>query len=60
MAFLKAGTIDFLINQHPKQQTYLGLKLLVEYFLFDKDIPTQLLLPIDIINSENIAHATSD
>lgn len=60
IAYLKKGTIDFLIHQHPKQQAYMGLKLLVEHFLFDKAIPTQLLLPIDIINSENIAHSTRD
>lgn len=60
IAFLKESIIDYLINQHPKQQIYLGLKLLVEHFLFDKKIPSQLLLPIDIINSENITHATRD
>lgn len=60
IAHLKNGTIDFLIHQHPKQQAYLGLKLLVEHFLFDKNIPDQLLLPIDIINSENIAHSIRD
>ncbi|ALJ06112.1 LacI family transcriptional regulator [Pseudalgibacter alginicilyticus] len=51
---LKKGTIDFLIHQHPRQQAYLGLKFLVEHFLFDKKIPSNLLLPIDIINSENV------
>ncbi|MFV0541753.1 MAG: substrate-binding domain-containing protein [Aestuariibaculum sp.] len=52
--YLKKGTIDFLIHQHPKQQTYFGLKFLIEKLLFDKEIPSQYLLPIDIINSENI------
>ncbi|MFB9058238.1 substrate-binding domain-containing protein [Mariniflexile ostreae] len=54
VAHLKAGTIDFLIHQNPKQQAYFGLKFLVEYFLFEKEIPSQLLLPIDIVNSENV------
>lgn len=57
---LTNGTIDFLIHQHPKQQTYFGLKILVEHFLFDKVIPSQLLLPIDIINSENIPPSIRD
>ncbi|UMB52397.1 substrate-binding domain-containing protein [Lutibacter sp. A64] len=52
--YLKQGQIDFLIHQNPKQQVYLGLSYLVEHFLFDKQIPPQLLLPLDIINSENI------
>lgn len=54
VAHLKNGTIDFLIHQNPKQQVYFGLKFLVEHFLFEKEIPNQLLLPIDIINSENV------
>ncbi len=52
---LKNGTIDFLIHQNPKQQAYMSLKLLAEHLLFNKTIPSDLLLPIDIINSENVA-----
>lgn len=52
--YLKNGVIDFLIHQNPKDQAYIGLKYLVEYFLFEKNIPDQILLPIDIINSENV------
>lgn len=51
--FLKNNVINFLIHQNPKTQTYLSLTYLVEYFLFSKEIPTQKLLPIEIINSEN-------
>jgi len=51
--YLKEGAIDFIIHQNPKKQVYLGLSYLAEYFLFDKEIPTQVLLPIDIVNSEN-------
>lgn len=53
VAFLNDGTIDFLIHQNPKRQTYLGITSIIEYFLFDKEIPNTILLPIDIINSEN-------
>lgn len=52
--FLKSNHISFLIHQSPKAQTYLGLTYLIEHFLFNKDIPDQKLLAIDIINSENI------
>jgi LacI family transcriptional regulator len=51
---LKNGVIDFLIHQNPKQQAYLGLKVLAEHLLFDKELPNEILLPIDIINSENV------
>ena len=51
--FLKNGTINFLINQNPKRQIYLGITYLVEHFLFDKVQPIKKLLPIGIINAEN-------
>ena len=54
VSFLKDGTIDFLIHQSPKKQAFLGLSYLAEYFLFGKEIPKKILLPIDIINSENV------
>lgn len=53
--FMKNKNINFLIHQNPKMQTYLSLNYLVEYFLFGKEIPTQKLLPIDIVNSENLS-----
>ena len=53
--FLKRNIISFLIHQSPKAQTYLGLTYLIEHFLFNKDIPNQKLLPIDIVNSENLS-----
>ncbi|MFD1614106.1 substrate-binding domain-containing protein [Gelatiniphilus marinus] len=51
--YLKNNAIDFLINQNPKHQAYLCITQLAEYFLFDKKIPREKLLPIDIVNSEN-------
>jgi len=54
--YLKAGKIDFLLHQKPKRQAYLGVGYLAEYFLFGKSIPSQKLLPIDIITSENVKY----
>ncbi|PRZ24187.1 LacI family DNA-binding transcriptional regulator [Flavobacterium granuli] len=53
VAYLKQGTIDFLIHQNPKRQAYLGITCLVDHFIFSKEIPKTTLLPIDIVNSEN-------
>lgn len=53
MSYLNEGIIDFLIHQNQKRQTYLGIASIIEFFLFDKQIPSTILLPIDIINSEN-------
>lgn len=52
--FLNNNFIDFLIHQNPKKQVYLGLKFLVDFFLFDKEIPSESLLSIDVITSENL------
>ena len=51
--YLNTGTIDFLIHQNPKRQAYLGLSSLIDHFIFGKEIPETILLPIDIVNSEN-------
>ncbi len=54
--FLKNGCIDFLIHQKPKRQAYLGVGYLAEHFLFGKPIPSQNLLPIDVITPENVKY----
>ena len=51
---LQDGQIQFLIHQAPRQQAYLGLRSLVEKLLFNKELAKVELLPIDIINSENV------
>jgi LacI family transcriptional regulator len=51
--YLNSKTINFLIHQNPKRQAYLGITSLIEHFIFDKEIPSQQLLPIDIITTEN-------
>ncbi|SNZ00465.1 LacI family DNA-binding transcriptional regulator [Flagellimonas pacifica] len=51
---LKTGEIDFLIHQSPKTQASLGLRGLIETLIFGKEIPKKQLLPIDIVNSENV------
>ncbi|QTE24016.1 LacI family DNA-binding transcriptional regulator [Polaribacter cellanae] len=52
--YLKENRINFLIHQNPKKQVFLGLTYLVEHLLFGKEIPAKSLLPIDIINAENL------
>ncbi len=51
---LKEGRIDFLIHQAPKTQASLSLKNVIEHLLFKKPLPETVLLPIEIINSENV------
>lgn len=51
--YLNHGIVQFLIHQNQKRQVYLGVSTLIEHFLFKKEIPETILLPIDIINVEN-------
>jgi LacI family transcriptional regulator len=55
VSYLKQGAIDFIIYQNQKRQAYLGIKSFIEYFLFQKEIPEEILLPIAITNAENAA-----
>lgn len=52
--FLQSKYIDFLIHQNPKRQAFIGTSALVEHLIFDKKIEKEVLLPIEIINSENV------
>ena len=56
VAYLQEGIIDFMIHQNQKRQAYLGVTSLMEHFLFQKEIPERILLPIDIVNSENAGY----
>lgn len=54
ISFLKAGTIDFLINQNPRSQAFLAVAHVADKLAFQKEIPSQHLLPIDIVSRENL------
>ena len=52
--YLKSGSIDFLIYQNPGSQANQGISLLVDYLVFNMEIPDKKLLPIEIVIKENI------
>jgi LacI family transcriptional regulator len=54
LKYLKAGTIDFLINQNPKRQAFLGISHLVNYLLFRKKAPEMELFPLEVITQQNV------
>lgn len=58
ITYLKSNTIQFLIHQNAKHQIYLGLSNLIEHFIFGKSTPKENLLPINVINSENLGSYT--
>jgi LacI family transcriptional regulator len=54
LRYLRAGTIDFLINQNPKRQASLGISHLVNYLMFKKSAPDTDLFPLEVITQQNI------
>ncbi|MFZ6009181.1 MAG: substrate-binding domain-containing protein [Bacteroidota bacterium] len=52
--YMKKGIIDFLINQNPKRQAFLGINHLVCYLVLKKESPQKDLLPLEIITRENL------
>jgi LacI family transcriptional regulator len=59
--YMKKGVVDFLINQNPKRQAFLGINHLVGHLILKKDAPAQDLLPLEIISRENLeSYLTSE
>lgn len=52
--YMKKGIINFIINQNPKRQAFLGINHLVGHLILKKDAPAQDLLPLEIISKENL------
>ena len=46
--------INYLINQNPRKQAFLGISYLVNYLLFKKMPPSTVLFPLEVISRENI------
>ncbi|RKN79411.1 substrate-binding domain-containing protein [Ulvibacterium marinum] len=55
-ALLKTGEIDFLINQRPYEQTYLGIEYLYKYLEMGQNPPKVVSLPLDIVTREKLIY----
>ena len=53
LKYLRTGTIDFLIDQDPTEQGYLGIKLMFEHLLFKKQLRKNYHSAINIVTKEN-------
>lgn len=51
--YLKEGVINFLINQKPEIQGYLGVEYLYKKIVLNESIDNKLNLPLEIIIKEN-------
>lgn len=52
--YLKAGVIDFLINQNPKHQAFTGISHLANHLLFRKNFIPFHLFPLEVITRQNL------
>ena len=57
---LKRGQIQFLINQHPKAQGYLGAMLMLDQLIRKQEIPPLRFLPLEIVVRENVDYLSQD
>jgi LacI family transcriptional regulator len=53
---LRKNNIDFLINQNPVQQGYLGIMNIVHHLVFKKPVEPLQFLPLDIVVTENLEY----
>lgn len=54
LKYLNSGVVDFLINQNPKRQSFLGISHMANYLLFKKVAPKTELFPLEIITQQNV------
>ena len=52
--YLKKGFIDFLISQQSERQGYQGIYMLFRCVVLKEDVPSRIMMPLDIITQENI------
>lgn len=52
--YLKQNVIDFLINQNPQKMARMGTEYLVNSLLFNKQVPSKVIFPIEIVTSQNL------
>jgi LacI family transcriptional regulator len=52
--YMQKGIINFLINQNPKRQAFLGVSHLVAQLILKKPAPAKDLLPLEIISAANL------
>lgn len=56
LKYLLEEKIDFLIDQNPFEQGYLGLKILFEFLLFNRKPEKKYSSPINIVTKENLEY----
>jgi LacI family transcriptional regulator len=58
--WLKAGHLQYLINQHPRAQGFLGAMLMLDQLIRKQAIPPVRYLPLEIVVRENLDYLSTD
>jgi LacI family transcriptional regulator len=53
IGYLNSGIIDFLINQKPEEQGYMGINYLYKKIILEESLESTHFIPLDIIVKEN-------
>ena len=56
MAFVKKGTVDFLICQRPEEQGYNAVTTLFQHTILKKEVANEQFTSIDIVTKENVEY----
>lgn len=52
--FLLNGTIDFLINQKPERQGFLGIEAFYKHLVLKQEVDERVYMPLEIVTKENV------
>jgi LacI family transcriptional regulator, galactose operon repressor len=56
LKYLKTNKLNFLINQNPVQQGFLGIMNIVKHLILKRKVDPLQHLPLDIVVNENVAY----
>jgi LacI family transcriptional regulator len=54
VSFLEKGIIDFLINQKPELQGFMGIQALYKHLVLKQEVEERVFMPLEIITRENV------
>jgi len=56
--YIEKGIIDFILTQKPREQGFLGMKLLYQKVILKEQVPGDWIAPISIVTRENLQSFT--
>jgi LacI family transcriptional regulator len=56
LKYLQENKIDFLINQNPNEQGYIGVMSIFKHLILKQEVERIQHLPLDIVVKENVKY----